>query len=79
MSRADTKSATFLRQLRGDADSRVRIADFAALPADLSGVFNVPEIALKGTVASGAQLGPKEARQLSDVLKSELVRVCSCI
>lgn len=83
--------ATFIRnsrrlRARGSDDVEempVRIADFAALPADLQGVFQVPEIELIGRIkepagdadARGDGARVEEARELCKILENELVRM----
>lgn len=68
------------RLLRGGsrvlaADMRVSIANFAALPAGLKGVFNIPGIELAGSIqAPAGALGSREATELANILAAEMVR-----
>eukprot|EP00892_Ulva_mutabilis_P010488 jgi/Ulvmu1/7811/UM004_0040.1 len=77
-----------LRRLQaGTEELPVRVADFAALPTDLSGIFLVPDIELTGrvqvppgpgsagAVVSGGVPGPVQARQLRQVLEDEMAEV----
>lgn len=74
---ADQAAALPLRRLHAAAQE-VRVADFTALPKDLSGVLSVPDVKLGGSVtAAGGSIGPGQAKQLSNVLKAEMVRRCT--
>lgn len=78
---ADPAAALPLRRLHADTrEVSVRVADFTALPKDLSGVISIPDVELSGSVTAGAggSIGPGQAQQLSNVIKAEMVRCCHC-